>query len=452
MSAHTSDSGCCFKLPTLFTACLLSWALVSSAQVTLTTTHPGPYRFQIEGTPYTSGMVQIAMGTVTQQVHVTPGWTSLAWPESAAPTDCTIRWERAETRPRMQIHAIGDPLRLVTFAEGLILDSSRAPTALSRPDSTLTTLLPGVVADAIRVTLKSEDTSTREPMIEVAIEETAFTPATQPAGKIHCAIVPRPTTGESPIRLTLRSLEGPLPASFTVIVQPLFRTLVCRPTQTGIYVFDAFDADAAQAFPLARGLVAHQTVSIPASHRWIGGCRRFVPEGDTVTSHFMSDEIFEFSGFHERERSETASPPFQRWTAGSNASIRITAPRDCECEVTLHMQSACPDEVFPTNALLIIETNRIPVVFKEGDWSGTLAIPSRPGDQDGILIGIQSRTWRPSDTAASQDSRTLGLLLDHFEVRFGFSGGAVQDPAAERGTAHPPSRSECEPASAPPAR
>jgi hypothetical protein len=194
--------------------------------------------------------------------------------------------------------------------------------------------------------------------------------------------------------------------------------MACEPTQTGTYIFEAFDSKTFESKTIARFLKKNRTATITSDGMWVGGCRRFIAAGEPILSRLKSDSVLSFSGFSNREKTKDLGTPYQRWTSSTNASIRVTAPPDTKCEVQMRLLSSCPRELEPTDAFVLIAGERIPLVFDEGEWEGTHAVTPNAGSGEGFEIELHSRTWRPADYRPSRDSRTLGLLLDQLEVRF----------------------------------
>lgn len=200
-------------------------------------------------------------------------------------------------------------------------------------------------------------------------------------------------------------------------LQPLFRRRHCQPPQSGIYLFEILDEHGAAARNIARSMSRGlQTEVVVPENEFSGQCLQFIPLEIAYASNLEDDEIFRFSGFHKREDARGSHPPYQRWTAAGNSSISITCPPFTKIEVQIKLAAHRPENVPAGSTLIDDGTNRLPVIFEKGIWSGTIQIP--PADKERITLSIISDTWSPAEALGSGDTRELGVMLTELSLRF----------------------------------
>jgi hypothetical protein len=400
---------------------LLPTARSAGGEVVLTTTHPGPHWLQIEGRPSVTGCVAwIVSGLATQRVAVADRWISLPLPETGKPPAYRVRFETTgKAEPRAWLRARGDALRLATTADGLDWAGNSGPARLRTPTNHYRFELPPFESEAVQVALEFSAALPSNVGPEVEVDGVKAQLLPDATGRRWFGPAARATAGLSPSLLDVRVGSGAPPPPFGVVVQPVFRTLACRPQQSGTYIFSVFEGDGRPARAAARQFTAGAEAKIHPPRRWAGGCLRFVLEGDTAASDLTHDAVFSFEGFHDREVSRIPGTPPRMWSAVSNAVVRVAVPRDRACEVSLTLRSAGTQPDYPSQARVNVSGRELPAAFEHGVWNVLCEAPPRlEATEDVLTIRLEAATWRPAEAWGSRDQRTLGVMLERLEVRY----------------------------------
>jgi hypothetical protein len=190
------------------------------------------------------------------------------------------------------------------------------------------------------------------------------------------------------------------------------------PHQSGLYFYHVTGRKALDRRTVARYLCKDRPWTIDRNDQWLSSYAGHLPVLNRYPSDMQNSPIFTFTGFHNRERARDRRSGYQRWTAKSNATIKITYPPANRASLAICLENHCPPANAKKPTLITVMGQTYPVDFKDKRWKGMLDIPNnRERDrEDEITIEIVSPEWKPSVHLASQDRRTLGVLLTDLQL------------------------------------
>jgi hypothetical protein len=215
------------------------------------------------------------------------------------------------------------------------------------------------------------------------------------------------------------------PASITL--QPIYRERTAYPSQSGIYLFQAFDHQHNRIQNTGRRLQAGRPTGISLNEGgFTGECLQFLPEQIPYSSNLEQDHVVRFDGFHKRERTRDPAAPLGRWTSRPDARIDVIHPPGTDLSVTLCFLANRPDHIPLPAIFLDAQENQYVLDMQAGESSITINIP--PHDKETTTFTINTETWRPAQVIGSGDNRTLGVMLTGLRVAFHPPGATAAAP------------------------
>jgi hypothetical protein len=403
----------------------------SQRMATLYTTNPGPYALLVNWCGGDNRFVEIGSQTYRANSYGPSDWGVINLPESVTPLDFPLHWPATnEVRPVFVLNALGDRMRLLVDRKGIRPHQLTVQNSEPASGHTAAMNLPPANAGIYHLQLSMLEDRTESINIRIRIDEAEAMVAIGGGVSSAEVLVEVEGSGAKPVPLTICTSNGQKLPKMTVLVQPLFERLECRPFQAGVYSYRVFNPQKMKyENPITRHLVAGRTASLSRDGCLVGECLRFVPAYRRVKSDLSNDEIFSFDGFHGG--GQHSSP---RWTSSALASVSINVPDNCAAEIMIGFQDVYPESIRPVDARLQIEGSSIPISFMNGDTVQKIRIPPRARPQDKVDISIRSDTWCPAEAMGSADRRTLGVLLSSLSVRYlpVFStGGDTADQVGE---------------------
>lgn len=394
--------------------------LAMASEVHLATVHPGPYALVADWGIAEETEIELTWGAFSQIITAQPGWQSIILPSGITPLHFPLTWRsKSSLQPRMLLYAKGDPLELIPTRNGLEPRALADP-APSQSDDAMSFALPGMTPDLYVVSLAMSNATENESgcVADIAVGASHTQTVVAENQTVVAVVNALPSSSSEPSVITAQQHGESCPAISSLRIQPLYLTLECLPFQTGVYYFETFDEQGRPLGPIARLLQSGLPAQVHSEGALIGRTASFFSQSHELVSAMSDDITILFDGFHVREPSSTSPPypPFQRWTASSEARIILRLPPETDAEIALRLLTSCPKEVLPRDALLTVEGENLNLLFENGLWEGRILVPAAKRTSETITVRISSRLWKPSEVLDSTDDRHLGLLLDRLSV------------------------------------
>lgn len=399
----------------LYSVALLAGSATCSAlaQMQLATTKPGPHALIARlRTPEPTSISYIWQGD-TNVILLSTNWQGIELPaktDNMEPAILRLLVPQSPTaEPQMFLHSQGDPIHLSRSNghwgfRGYAPETRQAePQGIPLPD----------LRGAEIILLHDQQVVgvfTWEALLDENLSETGISISRAPNGT-HQAHV-------STAHMTQ-------PASITL--QPIYRDRTAYPSQSGIYLFQAFDHKHNRIQSTGRRLQAGRPTGISLNEGgYTGECLQFLPEQIPYSSNLEHDQIVRFDGFHNRERTRDPAAPFARWTSRPDARIHVVHPPDTNLSVTLYFLANRPDHIPLPAIFLDAQENQYALDMQTGEGSITINIP--PHDKETTTFTINTETWSPAQVIGSGDNRTLGVMLTGLRVAFHPPGAIAAAP------------------------
>lgn len=375
----------------------------------LATLEPGPHTLYVNWQPSHDSAAFITVSGVTITTTVSNAWQPIAFPENVSFSwPQPIYWET--TRPALPVFKLISCTTPLSFEikNGLVhWNSHREPDAKKHSQACF--ILPPHTTNYLIHLHKIPD----------ALNDQRLWIGTND-------ILANPYTTEKPFVFKLDDQDRHMQAetSADCVCSVDFRPLLGRndpilPHQPGLYFFHVVSQDSLAHHTIARNLFKGHPWTIDRDDLWLSSYAGYLPVRNIYPCDMLNSPLFTFTGFHDRERAPNNRSGFQRWTAESNATLKLIYPPTHRATLAIRLENHHPPTANATQpSVITIMGQTYPVDFKDKQWEGQLDIPGNRehGQEDEITIEIVSPEWKPSDHLASRDQRTLGILLTDLQL------------------------------------
>lgn len=382
----------------------------------ISTVRPGPHRLIVQSdTPVSLRWGDQSLDALFPENR----WTVMDLPELPPSERANLRWNDAATpAPPMVLLAAGDPLILRAWHGNLYPQGSPTPDARDHEQPIPEFPLPfakGASAMIIHVDAATPPSTAQTLRFECNYQQSFLTLSP------HQATQQTYSKGPLSPTLTLDIPEALRATRLSLHLQPLYTELECIALQDGIHLFATYQTGGTPDASIARFLKAGYTQSIIAGdNRYVGAYLQTIAPDEAYSSDLQDSALMTFHNFHDREDTGQSHPAYQRWTAGSTATLRIAA--DPAVDMTVHLRlREPPAAVLDSGVFIDIGSRRLPVVFEDGLWEKSIKLTAaerRDAFDNDVMLRVQANPWSPSKVMRSADTRTLGVLLEGAGVTF----------------------------------